>query len=345
MGIEKRIFGITKDGKDVYSYCITNKNSVSATLITYGGTLQSFRIKDKHNNTKDILVGFDTVEGFEERSDYQGVLVGRYANRISNGSFEIGGKKYEVTKNEKGITCLHGGGEMSNALWDAKVVSENSVEMSFISPDGSEGFPGTLRTSVIYTLTDDNELILDYNAVCDEDSYINLTNHAYFNLGGFDSGDILNTVLKINASHYTPTDENSIPTGELRSVEGTAFDFREEKAIGKDIGDDDEQLIMCRGYDHNFCLDKTEGASITAYSPVSGITMEVYTDMPGVQLYTGNFLNGTLGKKNLAMYKHAGFCLETQYYPDTPNRPEFPSCLFKANEPLKSRTSFKFFTK
>lgn len=345
MAIEKRVFGTTKDEREVFSYCITNKNSVSVCIITYGGTLQSLKIKDKHGSVKDIIVGFDTVEGFEEYSDYQGALVGRYANRISNGSFEIGGNKYEITKNEKGITCLHGGGEMSHALWDAKVISENCVEVSYVSPDGAEGFPGTLTTAVLYTLTDENELILDYKAVCDKDSYINLTNHAYFNLGGFESGDILNTVLKINASHYTPTDENSIPTGELRSVGGTAFDFREEKAIGKDINGDDEQLIMCRGYDHNFCLDDTDEAKITAVSPISGIGMEVYTDLPGVQLYTGNFLCGASGKKNLPMYKHAGFCLETQFYPDTPNHPDFPSCAFKKGEEFKSRTSFKFFVK
>lgn len=345
MSIEKRIFGTTKNGEDVYSYTITNKNSVSATIITYGGTLQSFKLKDKHGSTKDILVGFDTVEGFEERSDYQGVLVGRYANRISNGSFEINGTKYAVTKNEKDITCLHGGGEMSNALWDAKVLSEYAVKVSYVSADGAEGFPGTLKTAVVYTLTDENELIIDYSAVCDKDSYINLTNHAYFNLGGFDSGNVLDTVLKISASHYTPTDENSIPTGELRSVEGTAFDFREAKPIGKDISADDEQLLMCRGYDHNFCLDKTDDANITAVCPASGIGMEVFTDLPGVQLYTGNFLCGTVGKKELPMYKHAGFCLETQFYPDTPNRPEFPSCLYKAGEEFKSRTSFKFFVK
>ncbi|MBQ3150017.1 MAG: galactose mutarotase [Clostridia bacterium] len=345
MSIEKRVFGTTKDNRDVYSYCITNKNSVSACIITYGGTLQSLKIKDKHGTLRDILVGFDTVEGFEDRCDYQGVLVGRYANRISGGSFEINGTKYNVTKNEKDITCLHGGGEMSSALWDVRVISENSVEVSYTSPDGAEGFPGTLKTSVVYTLTDDNELSISYSAVCDKDSFINLTNHAYFNLGGYDSGDILNTLLTINASHYTPTDENSIPTGELRSVEGTAFDFREEKAIGRDINDDDEQLIMCRGYDHNFCLDKTEEANIKAFSPSSGIGMEVYTDLPGVQLYTGNFLNGTQGKKELPMYKHAGFCLETQFYPDTPNRPEFPSCLYKAGEEFRSTTSFKLFVK
>lgn len=343
MSIEKNHFGTTKDGKDIYSYTIRNKNDMAAVVLTYGGTLQALYVKDKHGKQKDVLVGFDDLQGFEERSDYQGVLVGRYANRIAGGKFTVNGKDVEVTKNEKGITCLHGGGEFSRAVWTAKVLAENAVEMSYTSPDGAEGFPGEMTASVVYTLTEDNALKLSYKATCTADTFINLTNHAYFNLGGFDSGTVLGTELCIRASHYTPTDEHSIPTGELRAVEGTAFDFRTAKAIGKDIGAKDEQLILCGGFDHNFCLDgEADLPAVEAFDPESGIGMKLYTTLPGVQLYTGNFLCGTLGKKNLPMYKHAGFCLETQFYPDSPNRPEFPSCLYKAGETYTSETVFQF---
>ena len=343
MSIEKKWFGTTADGTDVYSYTIGNKNGMRAVVLTYGGALQALYVKDVHGKTRDVLTGFDDMEGFEQRSNYQSVLVGRYCNRIADGSFTIGGREYNVTRNEKGITCLHGGGEFSRALWQARVLTENAIELLYTSPDGAEGFPGEMETSVTYTLTEDNELILDYKARCTADSYINLTNHAYFNLGGFDGGDILNTELLIRASHYLPTDPNSIPTGEVRRVEGTAFDFRRAKPIGRDIGEEDEQLLQCRGYDHNYCLDERGGEpAAEAYSPATGIRMQVFTDLPGMQLYTGNFLQGALGKKQLPMYRHAGFCLETQYYPDTPHRPEFPSCLYKAGEVYTSRTSFKF---
>lgn len=343
MSIEKSLFGTTQNGQDVYAYTIRNKNGMGAVVLTYGGTLQALFVQDKHGKTKDVLVGFDDLQGFEARSDYQGVLVGRYANRIAGGRFTLNGAQVQVTKNEKGITCLHGGGEFSRAVWTAKVLAENAVEVSYTSPDGAEGFPGALHASVTYTLTQNNALILSYKALCTKDSYINLTNHAYFNLGGFDSGTVLGTELCIRASHYTPTDENSIPTGELRAVEGTAFDFRTAKAIGKDIGAKDEQLILCGGYDHNFCLDGDPDApAVEAFDPESGIRMKLFTTLPGVQLYTGNFLNGAIGKKGQPMYKHAGFCLETQFYPDTPNRPEFPSCLFRAGEEYRSETILQF---
>ena len=344
MGIEKKLFGTTADGTDVYAYTLTNKNGMRAVLLTLGGALQSFFVRDKHGKLRDVIVGFDDVEGFETRSNYQGVLVGRYCNRIAGGAFTIGGKTYPVTKNEKGITCLHGGGEFSRAVWNASVADENSVAFSFVSPDGAEGFPGEMRATVRYTLTEDDALVLDYTAECTADSFINLTNHAYFNLGGVGSGDVLGTELRIAASHMLPTDENSIPTGEVRAVAGTAFDFRAAKPIGRDIGEADAQLLQCKGYDHNYCLDvhDADTAAVEAYDPASGVRMQVCTDLPGVQLYTGNFLSGSLGKNGKPMDKHAGFCLETQYYPDTPHRPEFPPCLYKAGETYRSRTQFRF---
>lgn len=342
MSIEKRRFGATADGTDVYAYSIANANGMRAVVLSYGGALQALYVPDKYGKTRDVLIGFDDMDGFETRCNYQGVLVGRYCNRIADGRFSIGGRTYDVTRNENGVTCLHGGGEFSRAVWDVRVLSENAVELRYVSPDGAEGFPGEMETTVVYTLTDDNELILDYKARCTADSYINLTNHAYFNLAGFDGGDILPTELVLRASHYLPTDKRSIPTGEVRDVTDTPFDFREAKPIGRDIGADDDQLLQCRGYDHNYCLDAGDGASAEAYCPSSGIRMQMFTDLPGVQLYTGNFLSGSIGKKGLPMHKHAGFCLETQYYPDTPNRPEFPSCLYRAGEVYTSRTSFKF---
>ena len=344
MGIERKHFGVTADGTDVYSYTLTNKNGMQATLITLGAALQSLLVPDKHGKLRDVVVGFDDVAGFEQRSDYQGVTVGRYCNRIAGGKMRIGGKTYDLTRNEREITCLHGGGEFSKAVWTPEVTGENEVAFSYTSPDGAEGFPGEMTAQIEYALTEENELVLRYSAVCTADTYINFTNHTYFNLAGQDSGDVLDTTLRIRASRYLPTDADSIPTGELRDVTGTAFDFREEKPIGRDIGQDDPQLVQCRGYDHNYCLDtRPENApAVEAHSPRSGVRMQVFTDLPGVQLYTGNFLSGKEGKDGVGMYAHAGFCLETQFYPDTPHRPEFPTCLFKAGETFTSRTSFRF---
>ncbi|MBQ2775640.1 MAG: galactose mutarotase [Clostridia bacterium] len=345
--VTKKLFGTLADGREIDIYEIKNINGVSASVITYGATWQSLFAPDRNGNFKDILIGFDDIEGHVERTDYQGMIVGRYANRICDGRFTVDGKEYSVTKNEKGITCLHGGGEFSHAVWTAEIKGDNALSLAYTSPEGSNGFPGVMTAEVIYTLSDDNELSIDYKASCTEASPINLTNHAYFNLGGFDRKDVLSQELFIRASRYTPIDTDSIPTGELRDVTGTAFDFREMKAIGRDILDNDEQLVNCRnGYDHNFCLDNIAGeASAAVYDPESGRYMEMFTDLPGVQLYTGNFLEDVPGKGDTKMGKHAGFCLETQYYPDSPNRPEFPNCVYAAGEEFKSRTSFKFSVK
>ncbi len=346
MSIEKRPFGTAKDGKAVELYTIKNAVGASAEILTYGGTLQALSMPDKHGDFKDVTIGFDLLEGHLERSNYQGQLVGRYANRIADGEFMINGKQYKVTKNEKGLTCLHGGGELSHTVWSAVPHRDNALQLSYTSPAGSHGFPGELNVEVVYTLTDENELVIDYCAESDEDTVINLTNHTYFNLAGYDAGRVLGHVVQISADYFTPTNSASIPSGELRAVNGTPFDFTVPKAIGMDIGADDEQLLNCKGYDHNFCLN-TRPKDISAavvWEPVSGRVMEVFTDLPGVQLYTGNFLNDVPGKGGTVMGKHAGFCLETQYYPDTPNQPSFPQCTFKAGEVFRSRTSFKFST-
>ncbi|MGN1169411.1 MAG: aldose epimerase family protein, partial [Acutalibacteraceae bacterium] len=267
----------------------------------------------------------------------------RYANRLHNAQFELGGKKYSLSANEKGKTCLHGGAEFSKAVWDACADTDNSVVMSYTSAAGACGFPGEMKTKVRFTLSDKNEIIISYTAICSADTPINLTNHTYFNLTGSTKNDVLSHILRIDADNFTPTDADSIPTGELRPVGGTAFDFTKPKAIGRDIGADDDQLKMCMGYDHNFCLNDTQGAVISVKEPESGIEMNVYTDMPGVQLYTGNFLDGTItGKGSLPLIKHAGFCLETQFYPDTPNQPQFPQCTVRAGEVFRSTTKYEF---
>ncbi len=339
--IVKNYFGKTADGRTVDCYSLKNSSETTVDILTYGATINSIFAADRNGDFADILVGFDTIEGHEKYSDYEGMTVGRYANRIAGGKFTIDGTEYQVEKNENGITCLHGGAELSTAVWKAIIIDDSSLEMSYQSPDGAMGFPGKVDFKVTFTLFEDNSLKIDYYAVSDKKTVINMTNHAYFNLAG--KGDVLGQELMINADAFTPTDENSIPTGEIRPVEGTAFDFRKMKPIGRDIGENDEQLIMCRGYDHNFCLNDGDGPAATAYDPESGRKLDVFTDLCGVQLYTGNFLDGTKpGKHGEPLIKHAGFCLETQFYPNTPNMPEFPQCTVEAGKPFESCTVFRF---
>ncbi len=344
MSDKKRIFGTLGSGKVVELYTIINDAGAKAEILTYGATLQSLYIPDKNGNFDDVTIGFDDLQGHLERSDYQGQTVGRYANRIAMGRFELDGETFSLTKNEQNTTCLHSAGELSHALWEVESSGENFVELAYASPDGAHGFPGKLFSKVKYTLTHDNELIIDYYAVSDKNTVLNLTNHTYFNLKGVGKGDVLEHILQINADKFTPTDEFDIPTGELMPVEGTPFDFREPKPIDRDIKDPLEQLQKCRGFDHNFCLNSpaSETPVATVREPESGRVMEVFTDLPGVQLYTGNFLGDVPGKAGTVMGKHSGFCLETQYYPDSPNQPAFPQCIFKAGQPFVSRTSFKF---
>ena len=342
--IVKNSFGTTAKGEAVDVYTIRNSAGSAVDIITYGATVNSIYVADKDGNFADVLSGFDTIEGHEKFSDYQGMTVGRYANRLAGGKFSIDGVEYNVEKNEKGITCLHGGAELSTAVWKAFIVDDNAIEMNYTSPDGAMGFPGKVEFKVTFTLHEDNALKIEYFAISDKKTVINMTNHAYFNLAG--KGDILAHELMINANAYTPIDENSIPTGEIRPVEGTPFDFRVSKPIGRDINANDDQLVIGKGYDHNFCLNEGDGPAAVAYDPESGRMLEVFTDLCGVQLYTGNFLDGTNpGKKGEKIIKNAGFCLETQYYPHTPNMPEFPQCTFDAGEKFTSCTVFRFSVK
>lgn len=345
MSVNKFLYG-TMNGKDVNAFVIENKHGTTVQIIEKGATLDKIIIKDKNGKFTDVLVGHDSLDGHVNRGDYQGVVVGQYANRIKDGKFFIDGTEYNVTRNEKGITCLHGGGEYSSAVWCGNAISENAVSFTYHSPDGKEGFPGNVDVKVTYTLNDNNEIALEYRAVSDKKTVINLTNHAYFNLNGFDGGDVLEHKIKINADRFTPIDETSIPTGELCEVKGTPFDFTEEKAIGKDINADSPQLKNGNGYDHNFCISDFDGTIKTvavAKSEKSGIVLEVKTDLPGIQFYTGNFLDGSVaGKNGVPMAHRSAFCLETQVYPDSPNHPEWHSCVYNAGEEYVSNTVFAF---
>lgn len=342
MSITKSLFGTMPDGKEVYKYKIKNAGGCFVELITYGATFLSAFVPDRDGIFQDVLLGFDDMDGHINRSDYQGQCVGRFANRLCGGKFTLDGVEYCVDCNEKGITSLHSSGELSHTLWSAQETGDNSVEFSAESSDGTFGFPGNIKAKVRYTFTDDNEVVIEYSAVSDKTTLLNLTNHAYFNLGGCNSGDVLEHRVFIDADYFTPITPDSIPTGELRPVEGTPFDFRTSKAIGRDIHADYDQLTDAKGYDHNFCLNSGDGAKVKVYEPKSGRTMLVFTDRPGVQFYTGNFLCGVKGKGGCPMLQHSGFCFETQAYPDAPNHENFAQCTYKAGEEFTSKTVYKF---
>ena len=346
MAITKSLYG-ELNGVKVNSFTLENKNGTKAVIIEKGATLEKLFIKANNGEFVDVLSGHDTLDGHVNRSDYQGVVVGQYANRIKDGKFSIDGIEYNLTKNDNGITCLHGGGEYSSAVWNGKEEGNSKVTFTLFSKDGNDGFPGNVNASVAYELTDNDELILSYKAVSDKKTVINLTNHAYFNLNGFDSGDILDHELEIKADYFTPIDTTSIPLKMAEAVENTPFDFRTAKTIGKDINNADcTQIKNGNGYDHNFILNNFNGELNTcaiAKGDKSGIVMEVKTTLPGVQFYTGNFLDGTvIGKQNKPLTKRCSFCLETQVFPDSPNHQDWCKCVYDANEEYSSKTVFKF---
>lgn len=326
-------YGRMPDGRTAEAYTLTC-GAMQAEILTYGAALNRLFVPDRDGNAENILLSFPSLEARLAGSDYQGETVGRYANRIADSSFSINGKRYQVTPNEDDITCLHGGGEFSHALWSALPCGDHSLVLRYTSPADTEGFPGEVETQVHYTLSETG-LVIAYEAASTADTILNLTNHAYFNLAG--QGDVLGHILQIDAAHYLPIDARSIPTGELRPVAGTAFDFRQPKSIGQDIRADDEQLRLTKGYDHNYCNPKT----IAVYEPQSGRRMSVHSDLPGVQLYTGNFLPDMPGNPEGWSGQHAGFCLETQAWPDSPNQwPE--QCLLRAGQVYRTETRFEF---
>jgi aldose 1-epimerase len=341
----KKDFGKTPDGKTVEMFTIKD-GPMEADVITYGGILQSLRVPDKQGKVSDIVLGFDSAEEYEQGNKaFFGAIIGRYGNRIAGGKFQLDGKSYQIPRND-GNNALHGGSKgFDKVLWNGKIIP-HGVELTYVSPDGEMGFPGTLTAVVRYTLAG-KDLKIEYSATTDKDTVVNLTNHSYFNLAGEGNGDILKDEVKINASRYTPVDANLIPTGELAPVQDTPFDFRKLTAVGARIDANNEQLKLAHGYDHNWVLDSSgklaEAAQV--YEATSGRVMHVLTDQPGVQFYPGNFLDGTIKGKGGKVYGHrAALCLETQHFPDSPNHPSFPTTELKPGQKYHTVTIFRFST-
>src|SRR5581483_7340629 len=327
-----------------------------ATISTYGGTLVSLKVPDNKGKVDDIVLGYPNLDGYITDKAYFGATVGRYGNRIANGKFQLDGMTYTLPKNDNGENTLHGGIKGFNkkvwAATDVSTPSTEAVELTYLSKDGEEGFPGNLSVKVTYTLpANSNELKIDYKATTDKDTVVNLTNHSYFNLSGQGNGDILQHQLTIHAARFTPVDKGLIPTGELREVKGTPFDFNQPMAIGSRIEQDDQQLKLGKGYDHNWVLDKTGTPdslflAAEAYDPQSGRVLDVLTAEPGVQFYTGNFLDGSVTGKDGKVYKRRyAFCLETQHFPDSPNHRNFPSTELKPGQHYHTMTVFRFSTR
>ena len=327
---------------------------VEAAITTYGGAVVSLKVPDRNGKLGDVVLGFDSVDGYVEGKSYFGAIIGRYGNRIGHAQFTLDGKTYTLAKNNV-ENSLHGGTKGFNKMvWKAKEIPAKdgqALELTYLSKDGEEGFPGNLKVRVVYTLTDSNELKIEYSATTDKKTVVNLTNHSYFNLAGVGPGmgDILGHMLMIEADKFTPVDSGLIPTGELRDVAGTPFDFRQPTAIGARINSDEEQIKLGGGYDHNFVLRRKPGDPISLAArveePKTGRVMEVWTTEPGVQFYTGNFLDGSAhGKGGVAYTKRSAFCLETQHFPDSPNQPKFPSVVLNPGERYHTTTIYKFST-
>lgn len=353
MAITQAPYGTTPEGEETTLYTLTNANGMVARITDFGGIIVSLTAPDREGNLEDIVLGFDDFSGYLGEHPYFGAIVGRYGNRIALGKFTLDGQEYTLAVNN-GPNALHGGlVGFDKKLWDAEPFEEPQavgLKLDLVSPAGEEGYPGTLTVTVTYTLTNLNELKIHYLATTDAPTVINLTNHSYFNLDGAGDGDILDHEIMINAAHFTPVDETLIPTGEIRPVEGTPFDFRTAKPIGQDIAAEDQQIEFGGGYDHNFVLDKPQPSALSkaaeVYEPDSGRVMEVFTTEPGVQFYVGNFLDGTLvGKGGIAYEKRYGFCLETQHFPDSPNQPDFPSVVLRPGERYTSTTIYTFSAK
>ena len=349
VAIKQEPFG-TADGKEVSLYTLTNRKGAEAKITNYGGIVTSLRVPDRKGQFDDVVLGFDTLEEYlAGNPPYFGALIGRYANRIARGRFTLNGVEYKLATNND-PNHLHGGVKgFDKVVWDARPLKTRAgaaLELTYLSRDGEEGYPGNLRARAVYTLTDRNELRVDYTATTDKDTVVTLTHHGYFNLKGQGNGDILDHQLTLYASRFIPIDPTSIPLGELRSVKGTPFDFTRATAIGARIDQTDEQLKNGSGYDHSYAVDGRAGVlrrAAEAYEATTGRVMEVWTTEPGVQLYTGNFLTpGLKGKAGKTYDKRHGFCLETQHYPDSPNRPNFPSTVLRRGGRLRSTTVYRF---
>ncbi len=347
MEITKKTFGTTKDNRDIFCYTLKNGNGASVTICEYGGIILDLFVPDKDGKLRDVVLGYDRIDPYFTNSEFFGATVGRSANRIKDGKFEIDGTVYQAPVNEN-TNNLHT--DMENGfhkkLWTAAPdEARNSVTLSYTSPDGENGFPGTLDMHVTFTLSDDNALSIHYEGVSDKKTLINCVNHTYFNLAGHKSGKILDHYMKINASSYTPVEADSIPTGEIATVKGTPFDFLDFHRIGDRIEEDNEQLKFTKGYDHNYVIDKTGGVVAVVEERTAGIRMEVITDLPGIQFYAGNCIGDNLSGKEGAVYgKRCGLCLETQYFPDSVNQSAFKSPVFNAGEKYDTTTTYRFST-
>lgn len=350
-GLKKAAFGKTRDGQPADLYTLTNASGMEVAITNYGGTVVSIKVPDRSGKFADVVLGFDNFEGYLNNTPFFGVLVGRYGNRIAKARFTLDGHEYHLAANDNG-NSLHGGLKgFDKHAWKARDASTKkipAVELTYLSKDGEEGYPGNLSATVTYSLTPKNELRIDYAATTDKTTVLNLTNHSYFNLAGQGEGDALSHVVMIHAESFTPVDATLIPTGELQSVAGTPLDFRKPTAIGARIDAADPQIKFGRGYDHNFVLNRKDGGLILAArvtEPSSGRVLEVLTTQPGLQFYTGNFLDGTIhGKAGKVYPRRSAFCMETQHFPDSPNQPQFPTTALKPGEHFQSTTVFRFST-
>ena len=350
--INKEIFGKTKENTTIHKFVMTNMNGMEVSVINFGGIITSLKSRDSKGNYEDIVLGFNNLSQYEDESPYFGAIIGRYGNRISEGKFTLDGKTYNLAVNND-INHLHGGLKgFDKVVWDAtQEVTDTtaSLILKYISQDMEEGYPGNLQVKVTYTLDDNDELRVEYEAETDKKTIVNLTQHSYFNLSGDFSKNILDHEITINADSFLPVDSTLIPTGEVISVEGTPFDFREAKTVGEDISMSDKQLSYGNGYDHCWVLNNQEIGLrhvASAYHPFSGRLLEVYSDQPGIQFYSGNFLDGTLTSKQDGNYGfRSGLCLETQHYPNSPNEKDFPSVTLNSGEKYMTQTVFRFTSK
>jgi aldose 1-epimerase len=342
-------YGVLPSGDSVHAFTLTNASGIELRTIDYGGIVVSLRTPDRRGELDDIVLGFDSLGGYLTSSPYFGAIVGRYANRIARGQFALDGVTYRLAVNN-GPNALHGGLRgFDKVVWHAVSKHDSSgvgVVFNYVSRDGEEGYPGTLSVQVTYTLTDSNQFIIDYEATTDKATPVNLTQHSYFNLAGDGSGEVLGHLLTLHADRYVPVDSTLIPTGQLAPVDGTPFDFRQPVAIGSRIAQDDAQLRNGNGYDHSFVITRSATGLVPAarvVEPTTGRTLEVATTEPGVQLYTGNFLDGSFAGKGGHVYQRRNaLCLETQHFPDSPNHPSFPSTILRPGETFRSRTIYTF---
>jgi aldose 1-epimerase len=343
MNITSDDFGKVEN-QPVQRFTLSNNNGASASIITYGGRVTELHVPDRSGKLANVVLGFDNLHQYTDKNPYFGALIGRVGNRIAHGTFELDGKTYHLSKNDGGEKTLHGGKiGWDRRVWKATPMKGNDhvgLQLDYVSPDGEEGFPGTVTARVVYSMNERNELRIDYSATTDKPTPINLTNHSYFNLRGAGNGDVLAHELQLLASQYTPVDAKLIPTGKIATVEGTPMDFRTPHAIGARIGQVDG------GYDHNYVLDRPKNTELSqaarAVDPESGRTMEVHTTQPGIQFYSGNFLNGSIAGLGGKYIKHAGFCLETQHFPDSVHQPNFPSTILRPGEQYQHTTVYAF---